>query len=300
MARFFDVSKPGKGVSKEDANKKQGVALFFEIYLKRFWKLCFLNLLYIIASVPAIYISSQLSMYVVSIFADKLMGLRLGDEAVMMQLFPVMILLFIYHIHFFGSGPATAGVNYVLKKFVNDTHAWVWSDFIKGFRENIRQALCMYIINFVISSASMISYIYYSATLAPPMQHIVRILILAALIIFTLMQLYTYQLMIGFKLTVKEIYKNSFIFVVINLPRNILAVFAGAGIIYVVFNVIAIAPGAVSYFAVVVMFTLLYALSPMAQMFITKGCIDKYMLGEKAEDNKEENSDRDFSDEIKK
>lgn len=45
---FFDYTKPGKGVNKEDVNKK-GISLYFDILLRRFRKLIPLNLMYIIA-----------------------------------------------------------------------------------------------------------------------------------------------------------------------------------------------------------------------------------------------------------
>lgn len=58
MAGFFglfDYSKPGKGVDK-DAPQKKRIFLFFELYFRKFWKLCALNLLYVLFCIPVVTI----------------------------------------------------------------------------------------------------------------------------------------------------------------------------------------------------------------------------------------------------
>lgn len=48
---------------------------------------------------------------------------------------------------------------------------------------------------------------------------------------FYIMQMYVYQMMVGFELKLKDIYKNAFLFSVIALPKNMLAVFVIESII---------------------------------------------------------------------
>lgn len=58
MAGFFglfDYSKPGKGVRKDEPTKPRFI-FFFELLLRKFWKLVQLNLLYILFCVPIVTI----------------------------------------------------------------------------------------------------------------------------------------------------------------------------------------------------------------------------------------------------
>ena len=56
MAGFFglfDYSKAGPGVSK-NAPQKKSFFLFWELYFRKFWKLCIANLLYALVSLPVV------------------------------------------------------------------------------------------------------------------------------------------------------------------------------------------------------------------------------------------------------
>lgn len=52
-----NFDKPGKGIAK-DAPKKQGFALFCEIFIREFWTLISLNVLFIFASIPIVTIGA--------------------------------------------------------------------------------------------------------------------------------------------------------------------------------------------------------------------------------------------------
>ena len=60
MAGFFNYSKAGKGIKKEDL-EKSGVGLYFDIFGRRIWKLMTLNLMYLVVSIPAIIIAYCIS-----------------------------------------------------------------------------------------------------------------------------------------------------------------------------------------------------------------------------------------------
>lgn len=49
--KLFNFSKPGKGVSKNQA-KKRGFFRFFEIYIRSFWRFCTVNLWHTVISLP--------------------------------------------------------------------------------------------------------------------------------------------------------------------------------------------------------------------------------------------------------
>ena len=60
MAGFFglfDYSKEGPGVSKDEP-QKHTFFLFFDIYFRKFWKLCILNMLYFVSCLPIVTIGA--------------------------------------------------------------------------------------------------------------------------------------------------------------------------------------------------------------------------------------------------
>lgn len=55
MGIFGNFDKPGPGIEK-NAPKKKGIALFFDVYLRAFWELLKLNMLYLLFCIPIITI----------------------------------------------------------------------------------------------------------------------------------------------------------------------------------------------------------------------------------------------------
>ena len=50
---FFNYEKEGKGVRKDEPQKK-GVARFFELFFRKFWKYMQISMMYFITCIPAI------------------------------------------------------------------------------------------------------------------------------------------------------------------------------------------------------------------------------------------------------
>ncbi len=268
---FFDYTKPGKGVSKEDVDKK-GLSLYFDIFFRRFWKIVTLNLIYILFSVPAIIIAWFMSTYAVSWLA-AIAGIDLTQEMVnglsLLSAFVTVIFLLLT-----GSGPASAGMTYVLRKYVNDTHSWVWSDFIDNFKSNFRQGMAVYVINVLVSVLCTVSVVFYSYAMQGVMAVALRTIMLLFAAMFVMCQMYTYQLMVSFELKLKDIYKNSFILLMARLPWNILAAAVTVLLIYAVSSISMSVPIA----GIAVIGTLFYTVITFTQIFMTNNIIKKYVL----------------------
>lgn len=268
---FFDYTKPGKGVSKEDLDKK-GISLYLDIFFRRFWKIVTLNLIYLLFSIPAIVISWFICTYAVSALA-AIAQISLTDEMInglsLLSIFVCMVFLFVT-----GTGPASAGMVYVLRKYVNDTHSWVWSDFLDNLKSNFRQGIIVYVINVVITLACALSFVFYSQAVTGIISLFLRTVMFVFGAIFIMMQMYTYQLMVSFELSVKDIYKNSFILLMARLPWNILSAAVSVLIIYGVFSLSFSIPIA----GIVVIGALFYSLVSFTQIFMTNNTIKKYIL----------------------
>jgi len=284
---FFDYTKPGKGVSKEDVNKK-GIALYFDILLRRFWKLIPLNLMYIIASVPAIIIGWFISTFLVS-WAAAQTGIELREASSALSLLGIFMTIVLLHIC--GSGPATAALTYVLRKYANDTHAWVWTDFKDSFKNNFKQGIALYLINTLVLFLLMFSFLFYSYAQKTSVFYVLRAMIIARAALFYMMQMYVYQMVTGVELKLKYIYKNAFLLTILSLPKNIIAAIISGGILYAVFSITMRVP----LIGIILIGLLLYPLITFTQIFMTNNTVKKYMLPPTDEPQKED-IDSDFED----
>lgn len=287
---FFDYTKPGKGVSKDEPEKK-GIALYFDILLKRFWKLITLNLIYIIASIPAIIIGWFISTYLVT-WAAAHAGINIGETASTLSL--LCVFLTIVFLHICGSGPATAALNYVIRKYVNDTHAWVWTDFKDSLKGNFKQGIASYFINIAVFSLLLFAFFFYTYVQNTQVLSLLRIVIIVVAALFYLMQMYVYQMMSGFVLKLKYIYKNAFLLTILGLPKNILAAIVSAIIIYVIFSLMMSVP----LTGIIIILLMLYSLITFTQIFMTNNVVKKYMLPSSANQDvcETEETDSDFED----
>ena len=275
MAKIFDVTKEGKGISRDQVNKKKGFMLFLDIYFRRFWKLILLNLIYMIVSIPAIFVSYKFVQYAL-IFYMQLAGISPENTEAVKAAIGLTPMLMVRIMQCLGTGPATAGFNYVLRKYVNDKHAWVWADFVRGMKENWKQALMVYLINMAYAVFATGSFLFYNYVM-PDMQ-ILGIVIFMVSLVFLMMQMYTYQLMVGFKLTLKQIYQNSAILTIVKLPTNMAVAFISFMMMYILCSLATGMPPAMLLFSFIVIMLVFFSVITLSQLFMTRKIIQKYLI----------------------
>ena len=268
---FFDYTKPGKGLSKEDVDKK-GVALYLDIVGRRFWKLIQLNFLFLAASIPAIIIGWMISVFAVTWLAS-LSQVEFSQEWIngltLLAVFVTVIFL-----QLCGSGPASAGMNYVLRKYANDTHSWVWSDFWDNFKSNFKQSVAVYIINVFLTSIMAVSFVFYRKFMQGFSSTVLSTIIVVIFAMFYMMQIYTYQIMVSFELKLKDIYRNALILVLAKLPWNVLTLV----VTLLLFRGIFALAMSVPIVGVAVVLAIFYALLNFTQIFMSNNVIKKLLL----------------------
>ncbi|MBE6903846.1 MAG: DUF624 domain-containing protein [Ruminococcaceae bacterium] len=180
MAGFFglfDYSKEGPGVSKNEPQKHR-FFLFFDVYFRKFWKICILSMLYVVSCIPIVTI-----------------------------------------------GAATAGFTYVLRNYAREEHAFLWSDYIDTAKKNWKMATVVFLIDIVAFILGFVAFSFYTSpdvALPGMLKTIALGLLLMVSIIYTFMHYYIYVLLVTFNVTFRQLYKNSFIFAIVGLWRNIL------------------------------------------------------------------------------
>lgn len=168
-----NYDKPGAGVRKDAPQKKEFV-LFFEIYVRKFWKLILANLLYILFSLPIL-----------------------------------------------TCGLADAGLTYITRNFAREKSVFLWEDFTETIKKNWKQALPIGIINLAISALLLFDIQFFYASGEGVSGVIMLALMFFVSLVFIFMRYYIPFLIITFKLSIKQIYKNSFLLALAGMKRNI-------------------------------------------------------------------------------
>ena len=258
MAGFFGLfnyAKEGPGVAK-NAPKKRAFFAFMDIYGRKFWQLAVAGLLWSVTSLPIV-----------------------------------------------TCGWADAGLTRITRSFSREKHAFLKEDFFESVKKNRRPALIVGIINLVIT----LILIYNLITLIPIMipglyllvgwaqedipaardlttlETIVMIVSLMGYVTFTWMKYYIPFLLITFKLKIKQIYKNAFLFAGANMKVNLLIsviLIALYGVLG--FVVLATANTEVNYLVLTIVLALCVSIVPAFRSFLIQysifPCIKKLII----------------------
>lgn len=270
MFGFNNYSKPGKGINKEDLNKS-GVSLYFDIFFRRVWKMMTLNLMYLFMSIPAIIISFVISSYFI-LSVSSLTGVNIEKNSSSLSIISLLFTIAFFQIT--GSGPASVAKNYVLRKYVNDTHSWVVSDFFENIKKNFKQGIIVYIISSIMAFGLIYAYIFYSFILKSSVGEILSIVIIIIAVVFVMIQMYVCQLVASVELTIKQIYKNALSLVIIKLPWN-----------FIVLSITFLLMCMMYYFALSIpilcvgfVLALYFTLAKFTQIFMTNNIVNKYII----------------------
>lgn len=131
------------------------------------------------------------------------------------------------------NGLAAAGITNVTRNIARDKHSFGLSDFFETIKKNWKQALPVGIINALLYIILFYDIYFFNFASEGTIAIVGLALALSMTFIFTVMQFYIWTLMITFDFKLKQLYKNSFKFVFINMKMNLLCFFSIA-LIYAV------------------------------------------------------------------
>lgn len=208
--------KPGKGIDP-DAPPKRAFFRFFDIIGRKFWKFIKINMLYALTIIPTFIIVLYLSGYLTNSAAVSLGG---GDQNMALY-FDVLFRTVITYLFvvFWGMGPATAGITYILRNFAREEHAWLWSDFKDAVKGNFKQSVIVFAVDVILMLVMYFAYEIYS-NMGGMISNLRYVIVILA-ILYTFMHFYIYPMMVTFKLSLKDIYRNAVLFALGRLPQNI-------------------------------------------------------------------------------
>ena len=235
MNRFY-YGKSGKGdFTKEDLPETR-MQLFWEMLRVRFTGLFKLNLMYVIAWIPAIIVIGRgllmcynglLALSEVQAQVDagaaaaetltQMNGEMLGYlKAVLMQ----TLLLLIPAVGI--TGPFTAGLCYVTRNWARDEHSFVWSDYWQAVKENWKQALPTSIITGLIPVMVYVCYTFYGDMAGNNVVFLVpQTLSIVVCVLWMCSLLYIYPQMVSYEMNYRTLLRNSLIMAISCLPMTV-------------------------------------------------------------------------------
>ncbi len=215
MGLFFNYTKPGPGVEKDEERHK-GAALYFELLWRSIGKLILANILYFATSLPILALYFVASLYFLGIAMPEIVG----TASILQSSLIITLLVAIL----WGTGPVSAGYTYILRNTAREEHFFTCSDFFEKSKESFRRGLVFLAIDLIMFIGSVSSvFVYHNmAEKSGGAYSILFLISCITLFIYTIMHFYMYEFEITFKSSILEVYKNSLFMAFATLPMCIL------------------------------------------------------------------------------
>jgi|LSQX01.2.fsa_nt_gb uncharacterized membrane protein YesL len=295
MAGFFglfDYNKPGPGVPK-DAPAKSPFIVFFQILQRKFWNFIKVNIMFLIFNLPALVLGMLAMLYFFpNIFPNAMNDpeMLLNDTMLKFILLTIMMCLPMVTV-----GPAQAGFTYIMRNYSREEHAFLWGDFKDTAKKNMKQSLIVSAINFIVTFLMLFSIRAYYALIEqaqiPQIIGLLGISIMSVMFaLFACMSMYIYPTMITFDLSLKNLYKNSFIFAVIKFLPNIGILLLCALIVFLSFGMIITFNPLIGF---IPYFLLTFSLIGFITNFYVYPKLEKYIIARIDEEDDDDDDDDD-------
>ncbi len=221
-----NYNKPGPGVEKDEPPKPR-FFIFFEVLKRKFWHLIKINLLYVICNIPALLLAFAVS----SVYMQKINIDNGGFSDLYIRVFVAAIMMFLSVITI---GPVQAGFTYIMRNYSREEHAFIWWDFKDNFIKNFKQGMIITGIDLVVMYVLGIALNFYISN-EGLLSIVASALVFLSIVIYCIMHLYLYPMLVTVKLSIKNLYKNAFIFSILKLLPNILFLVLNVLIAYATF-----------------------------------------------------------------
>lgn len=239
-------TKPGKGIEKNE-KQKRGVFRFFEILWRKKFKLIGINLIYVAMNIiPALFVCAVF-MFGVSLYGayqgipDWVNIFFTAERSSLYFKIMLFTVIFLTSVPLYAFGPLQAGFTYILKSFVKEEPCFLWHDYITKARSNRKLAWKVSLINGIATTVLILNFVAYLIISDPEgpfagaipefLLFVIALVIIALLMVLVMMNLYMYNMMVTFKVTLRQLYKNSFILVLMKWFPNLLMLILEAVII---------------------------------------------------------------------
>ena len=221
-------TKPGKGVDK-NAKPKPPFIRFFIVLWNKLSKLSGINFIYFLTCIIMIAIAGAAFAGVVALYdsfdTSVNVGQVISENPAARDIYYKAILFFVIFftsIPVFSSGPFYAGFTFIIKSFYKEEPVFLWHDFITKTRSNLGLGLKVMIINLVCALIIMLNTAAYMVIANPSnptysgyfpwfVLFLIALVTIFLTVLLVMLNLFLYPMMVTFNVTLKQLYKNSFV-----------------------------------------------------------------------------------------
>ncbi|MBE7056727.1 MAG: hypothetical protein E7388_04720 [Ruminococcaceae bacterium] len=295
----INYDKEGPGIEKDEPQKRAFFRYIEMLWAKRF-KILQGNLLYFGFNLIVLLITLVL-MYFMFSLAVTMRGMDFnewGAQDLNIDTFYRIVLTFAFmctSVPIFALGPVRAGLNFLSKSYVKGEPVFTWTDFSTKMRSNRKLGLKVGLINGLVGFFLLLDAVVYLliagadtgiyANIPWFIMFIAAIFIIFAAALFAMMNLFIYPMMVTFNITIKQLYKNAFIFAMIRWLPNMLILLADFLIIALPLWLI---PGTLSFYVTVALYIFITpALIDFTNTFYAYPLIKKFMIDNPVADKSE-------------
>ena len=226
---YFNHDRPGKGVKERDPDQSK-VMIFFELLRRKLFSLCKVNIWSLITAIPTFIItflvlglfSSQIVDSIALVISENTNASTNDSTA---HIFIVdMLLRFVFSFVFalfFGQGPTSAGITYILKSYAKEEHAWFLSGWWQNTKLNFICTILVYSIDLTVVWI-IINAINFYMNRSGALSIVAMLIMAVMMIIYMMMHFYIYPLIISFNDSIFTVFIKAFILSIQNAPQNIL------------------------------------------------------------------------------
>lgn len=217
--------KAGKRDYTEMDMPKNRVSLFFLVLKDHFFDLIKANMLQLVFWVPFLIWSFMNLIAVQNMDVDSMLAMENGSKMIMDTMRSYLFVWLVGVIPCVAiTGPSTAGAAYIMRNWARDQHAFLFSDFKDAFKSNWKQALITSVIESIVPVLAYTAISFYGELSGSNMVMFApMVIIISALLMWTLMLPLVYPMMIGYELRLKDIFKNALLMTAARLPQLVFA-----------------------------------------------------------------------------
>ncbi len=314
--KFFKMvyfTKEGKGVDKQEPQKRAFFRFWIRAFEKRY-KLIGANILYVFSNllgvafaIFALYLA--LSLYVTLDGSDSDMASVLtgqnSDALRAVIMLATFIVVYFTSIPVFATGPAQAGLNFLLRSFVKEAPVFIWTDFSSKAKSNFKLSLKVSITNAIagfflmLDAATYLAISNNSTGAFSGVPSFILFFVVMMIVFFTLLLLminmYIYPIIVTFKVTYRQLYKNAFILSLIRWLPNLGILILEA--VMIAFPIL-IAPGHSGLYVPLILYVFLTpAFFGFLNNFYVNSTIQKYLIDNPAADHSVRDEDKNITKE---
>ena len=299
---LFDMNRNGRGVPKNEPKLKPTLGNLPKIFYRKFTKLLSLNFmmlpiwllplaeawLYVTApTMPSQTHGAFSSVFGIGTIAQSpaiaslqgILGFQLGLQTYdKLRYFVAGLLLIVLALIW---GWINVGVTYITREMFKGEAVFIWSDFWYAVKKNLWQGLWLGLIDFFCSAMLIYDLFFFGTRGGTFGLDFMFFALCAVVLIYMFMRYYMYLILVTFNIKTLKLLKNSLIFSILGIKRNLLSFFAvfvvlllNAALIVLFWSV------GIAWVAIPLILPLIYLL-PTLKFFKTYGAypvIEKYMI----------------------